>query len=193
MGVETDTSMFKLGDGVTAWVSLGYGGLQGPTGTTGVGNPAVQVVANSNQTLSGLPTIDSIALSNSARVLLVAQSTASQNGIWTTPSTGSGAWSRPTDFATSSNQVGTAVDVESGLTYYATRWVMTGISTVTVDTTSQTWVEIAEGLMPAQTIQGNNTSSSGPVEYLTVAQVQSMLGTTSLGKMLAAAKGYNLN
>jgi hypothetical protein len=41
MGIETDTSKFKIGDGTTAWNSLPYGGIQGnqgatgPTGTTG--------------------------------------------------------------------------------------------------------------------------------------------------------------
>lgn len=35
MGVETDTDQFKIGDGTTAWNSLAYGGLVGPTGPTG--------------------------------------------------------------------------------------------------------------------------------------------------------------
>ena len=35
-GVETDTDKFKLGDGATAWTSLGYGGIQGPAGTNSV-------------------------------------------------------------------------------------------------------------------------------------------------------------
>ena len=35
MGIETDTDQFKIGDGATAWTSLGYGGLVGPTGATG--------------------------------------------------------------------------------------------------------------------------------------------------------------
>jgi hypothetical protein len=35
MGIETDTDQFKIGDGTTAWNSLGYGGIQGPTGPTG--------------------------------------------------------------------------------------------------------------------------------------------------------------
>ncbi len=30
MGIETDTDQFKLGDGVTAWNSLSYGGIAGP-------------------------------------------------------------------------------------------------------------------------------------------------------------------
>jgi len=42
MGVETDTQLFKIGDGTTAWTSLAYGGLKGatgPTGTTGTTGP----------------------------------------------------------------------------------------------------------------------------------------------------------
>lgn len=35
LGVETDTNQFKVGDGVTSWSSLPYGGLVGPTGPTG--------------------------------------------------------------------------------------------------------------------------------------------------------------
>ena len=35
MGYETDSGQFKLGDGVRAWLSLPYGGLNGPTGNTG--------------------------------------------------------------------------------------------------------------------------------------------------------------
>lgn len=35
MGVETDTMKFKLGDGSTAWNSLGYGGIKGDIGLTG--------------------------------------------------------------------------------------------------------------------------------------------------------------
>jgi hypothetical protein len=39
MGVESDTDQFKIGDGSTAWNSLGYGGIQGPTGPTGPDGP----------------------------------------------------------------------------------------------------------------------------------------------------------
>lgn len=35
LGVESDTDQFKIGDGTTAWNSLAYGGIQGPTGPTG--------------------------------------------------------------------------------------------------------------------------------------------------------------
>lgn len=36
MGIETDTSKFKVGNGFTAWNSLPYGGIEGPTGPTGL-------------------------------------------------------------------------------------------------------------------------------------------------------------
>jgi hypothetical protein len=193
LGIETNTHQFKIGDGVTVWTSLAYGGMQGVTGTTGVGNPAVQVVANTNQALTGLPTIDNVALTNSARLLLVAQSTNTQNGIWTTAASGSGAWVRPTDFSSTSNQVGSAVDVEAGSTYTATRWVMTGISMVTVDTSPQSWIELLEGTMPAYTLQGNNTASASPPLNLTTTQILAMLNTSSIGQTVAASRGYNLN
>jgi len=34
MGIETDTDLFKIGNGSTAWTSLGYGGLQGIAAAT---------------------------------------------------------------------------------------------------------------------------------------------------------------
>ena len=37
MAVESDTEQFKIGDGVTDWNTLPYGGLHGPTGATGAG------------------------------------------------------------------------------------------------------------------------------------------------------------
>ena len=36
IGIETDTSKFKIGNGSTTWTSLVYGGLQGTQGTQGL-------------------------------------------------------------------------------------------------------------------------------------------------------------
>lgn len=36
MAVESNTAKFKLGNGVTAWNALAYGGVQGPAGTNGI-------------------------------------------------------------------------------------------------------------------------------------------------------------
>jgi hypothetical protein len=113
--------------------------------------------------------------------------------LWVTPATGNGAWTRPTDFASNSNQLGVAVDIEAGTQYTASRWVLIGNSTVIVDTSSQTWDEVAGGVMNPYTIQGNNTGSIGQPSDLTVTQVQTMLNVTTIGISLAASKGYNLN
>lgn len=40
IGWERDTYQFKVGDGVTAWNALAYGGIQGPQGPHGVIDPA---------------------------------------------------------------------------------------------------------------------------------------------------------
>jgi hypothetical protein len=37
MGYETNTGLFKIGDGTTTWTALPYGGLRGSTGPTGQG------------------------------------------------------------------------------------------------------------------------------------------------------------
>ena len=39
MAIESDTQLFKIGDGVRRWRLLPYGGLHGPTGSTGVTGP----------------------------------------------------------------------------------------------------------------------------------------------------------
>lgn len=39
IGIESNTNLFKVGDGITAWTSLAYGGLQGTNGTNGQGVP----------------------------------------------------------------------------------------------------------------------------------------------------------
>jgi hypothetical protein len=48
MGIETDTDLFKIGNGVDTWTELDYGGLRGFSGSTGyagsIGNMAVSNV-----------------------------------------------------------------------------------------------------------------------------------------------------
>jgi hypothetical protein len=45
LGYETDTALFKIGDGSTAWNTLAYGGLEGPTGPTGAIGSSVSALA----------------------------------------------------------------------------------------------------------------------------------------------------
>lgn len=61
LGLETNTSLFKIGNGATGWNSLSYGGIQGPTGpalttvsTFTVNGPiSVQQIQESLTTISG--------------------------------------------------------------------------------------------------------------------------------------------
>lgn len=46
MGIETNTRQFKIGDGISTWNTLSYGGLQGPPGVAGF------ISSNSNNRLT---------------------------------------------------------------------------------------------------------------------------------------------
>jgi hypothetical protein len=61
-------------------------------------------LSDTDTTLSGLQTIDSVTLVDADRVLLINQTTDTENGLWVAHA---GAWTRPTDFA-SGNKAGTA-------------------------------------------------------------------------------------
>jgi hypothetical protein len=73
----------------------------------------VDLVSTSNITLSGEQTIDGV-LTSTSRVLVAGQTTATENGIYTTDA---GAWTRTTDFDGNPNgevRLGNTVFVESG-------------------------------------------------------------------------------
>ena len=102
--------------------------------------PPVIAMSNANiATLSGLTTtVDSIAL-NSAnmRVLLTAQTTGTQDGIWAVQS---GAWTRPADYTTGSHAAGAATLIEEGSTYGDTAWTCVTLpGSDVVDTNSTVW------------------------------------------------------
>lgn len=44
LALETDTKQIKIGDGVTAWTTLAYGGIQGPAGNAGPSGNAMTSV-----------------------------------------------------------------------------------------------------------------------------------------------------
>jgi hypothetical protein len=94
-------------------------------------------VATSNVSLSGFQTIDGYTLASGDLVLLTAQTTASQNGLWTAAS---GSWTRPTEFATALNIKGRTCAVLNGTTYGGSTWLLKAPTAgITVDTSSQTW------------------------------------------------------
>ena len=119
-----------------------------------------RVVATANlATLSGLLTIDGVTLAVGDRVLLTAQTTASQNGPWLAAA---GAWTRPTDWATGATVAEGAyflVDPD-GTTYKNTKWLCTNTGTFVVDTAATTWTQDLSG---SQYSNGNGLALAGTV------------------------------
>jgi hypothetical protein len=101
----------------------------------------VRVVAVANSALSGLLTIDGVTLGAGDRVLATAQTTASQNGIYIASS---GAWARSTDMNTTGQVIeGTTVLTNEGTTYSGSQWRCSTTGTITIGTTSTTYVQFA--------------------------------------------------
>ncbi len=96
---------------------------------------------NVNTATQGLGAIDGYTPSANDRILLMGQTTQSQNGIWLAQS---GAWTRPNDFASGSVQQNAAVFVEGGTANASKTFVISGTGAVTVDTTAHTWVQQAQ-------------------------------------------------
>jgi hypothetical protein len=146
--------------------ATGASGATGPAGATGVGasgallasnnlsdvadagtsradihvpalTPAAAVATANVSALSGLNTYDGYTLVAGDTVLLTAQSTASQNGVWLAAA---GSWTRPTEFATGLVIKGRSIAVTHGTVNANTTWILDAPTAgITVDTTSQSW------------------------------------------------------
>jgi len=83
-----------------------------------------EALADSNQTLSGLPSnIDGVtSWSAGDRVLLTNQTTPSENGIWEVQT---GSWTRPVDFDTGDSAGGSQIWIHAGTNYGDSQWTCT--------------------------------------------------------------------
>jgi hypothetical protein len=124
--------------------------------------PSATALAAASITLSGAQTIDGVAVTAGNRVLATAQGTASQNGLWTVAS---GAWTRPSDFASASSQRGSYVLVVAGTTYVGSGWVLSGTGAVTVDTSAQAWAQFS-GAGGGSVSAGTGLAKTGSVVSL---------------------------
>jgi hypothetical protein len=119
---------------------------------------SARVATTANIVLSGLQTIDGIALSSGDRVLVKDQSTQTENGIYVASS---GAWSRSSDANTGPELVSATLAIEVGTLNADTRWTQTADS-ITIGVTPITWVFIGKGSgVKAATIIVSTVASEG--------------------------------
>lgn len=96
------------------------------------------VIADTNQTLSGMPFIDGVGTSGGSIILCINQTDARENGIW--KQNGAGAWYRPPQWYTGSSYPdGLTVYCKSGTRYGYTFYTQLGDCS-SVDTDPSGWV-----------------------------------------------------
>lgn len=107
---------------------------------------SVRVATTANIALTGLQSIDGVALAVGDRVLVKNQNAAKDNGIWVAAAAG---WSRAAD-ADSNAEVTSAllVSVEQGATLADTRWQLITDGAIVLGTTALTFQNVTQGFAP---------------------------------------------
>ena len=122
-----------------------------------------RAVTTSNVTLSGgaPATVDGVSLALRDRVLVTAQTTGSENGIYyvTTVGAGSnGTWARSLDAdATGEIKAGTIIMITEGTTYADTQWKLTTDDPITVGSTTMTFVRAGNAAYGTIAVSGQNS------------------------------------
>ena len=122
-----------------------------------------RAVTVANVTLSGgaPATVDGTSLALRDRVLVTAQTTGSENGIYyvTTVGAGSnGTWARSLDAdATGEIKAGTIIMITEGTTYADTQWKLTTDDPITVGTTAMTFVRAGNAAYGTVAVAGQNS------------------------------------
>lgn len=102
---------------------------------------AVRAATTGNITLSGAQTIDGVSIVAGDRVLVKNQSIASENGLYVAAA---GAWARSDDAATTAQvKSGLFVFVCEGTTNADSGWILSTDGTITLGTTSLTFVQFS--------------------------------------------------
>lgn len=139
-------------------------------------NPARAVATSNIATLSGTAVIDGVSLAAGDRVLLTAQTTATENGAWEVQT---GAWTRPADFPTGGSAQANAFFITEGTANADTAWVCTTDKpNDIIDTNNLAFVQFASVTAGVTTIAdavavpagGSSliTSGTGPTATLNV-------------------------
>lgn len=148
----------------------------------------VRAATTANITLSGAQTIDGVAVVAGDRVLVKAQSTGSQNGVYVAAS---GSWTRATDFDASSEVVGASCFVSEGSTLGNTVWVMTTDAPVTVATTTMSFIQTNAGA--SYTAGTGVTIGGGIIAIDTAVTARKSSATIGDGSATTITFTHNLN
>ena len=148
----------------------------------------VRAATTANITLSGAQTIDGVAVVAGDRVLVKAQSTGSQNGVYVAAS---GSWTRATDFDASSEVVGASCFVSEGSTLGNTVWVMTTDAPVTVATTTMSFIQTNAGA--SYTAGAGVTIGGGIIAIDTAVTARKSSATIGDGSATTITFTHNLN
>lgn len=162
---------------------------------------ATRVITIANIDLSGgTPNqVDGVNLTIDDRILVIGQSTASQNGIYFVDTVGSGAdgtWLRSTDTnSTGELLAGTIVMVTEGVTYHDTQWKLTTNNPIVIGTTSLTFEQ--NSAFAFGNIYANSTAvlatSVGDVLTLSAGNNISIIGNNSSKSVTIGVTGISLN
>ena len=148
--------------------------------------PPVECVSVANQsTLSGLLTIDGITLTAGQRVLLVGQTTATENGVYIASST---AWSRATDTIAPETFWYTI----AGTQYAGTQWKVSNTSAITIGTTAITISQFGAPINYTASSTGGLTLSGTVFSILLAASSGLQTTTNGLSVLLPASSGLQL-
>lgn len=147
---------------------------------------SVDALSDANiASLSGTTTIDAVVLSAGDRVLLTAQSTGAQNGIWVVQS---GAWVRPNDFPTGGSAAGALIQVNRGTTYGNQLWSCTsdeGSDIIGTSTTSFSQITGSGGGGSLQSsYAAGNTITTGTGEGNLIIEGTELMQVTATGGLV---------
>ena len=122
-----------------------------------------RAVTTSNATLSGgaPATVDGVSLAKNNRVLVTAQTTGSENGIYIVTTVGAGSngtWVRTSDAdATGDIKAGTIIMITEGTTYADTQWKLTTDNPITIGSTTLTFVRNGNAAFGTFAVSGQNS------------------------------------
>lgn len=159
---------------------------------------SVRVVTVANVNLSGgtSTTVDGVTLVANDRVLVTAQSTASQNGIYRVKVLGSGSngtWVRAKDADTTADvTAGMVVMITEGTTYADTQWKLTTNDPITLGTTSLAFSQrddsnVAGSDTQVQFNDGGSLAGDSGLVFAKASNNLTVTGNVTGGNLITAA------